>query len=155
MTRRNRWHARIEARITYLLSNWLEEQSEPRGEVLSGEAGCRLRRDPDTAVGVDVIYISPELAAQDADDTTMIDGAPVLAVEVLSPSDTLEEIDEKVDEYLQAGVALVWLVDPHDQTVLVYRPGAAPRLFTVADELTGEPHLPGFLVPVSRIFGRR
>jgi Uma2 family endonuclease len=154
MTMGNRWHSRIMIRIGQLLSNWVDQQPEPRGEVLGGEAGCRLRRNPDTNVGIDVAYISPQLAAQDPDDTTLIDGVPTLVVEILSPNDTQEEINEKVDEYLAAGVALVWLVDPHHRTVEVHRSGGEPELFNVRQELSAEPHLPGFRVPVAHIFSR-
>lgn len=154
VTKRNRWHSRIEAKITYLLMSWLEKQPEPRGEVLCGEAGCRLRRDPDTTVGIDVVYIPPEVAAREPGETTLIDGVPTLVVEILSPSDKEEEINEKVDEYLQAGVPLVWLVDPHFHTVHVHRPGAEPELFNVRQELAAEPHLPGFRIPVAALFAR-
>lgn len=152
MTIRNRWHSRAIARLSYLLQCWLDGQPPPRGAVLAGEAGCRLRRDPDTTVGIDVVYVGPELAAQEPSDTRLIDGVPILAVEVLSPSDTQEEIDEKLDSYLQAGVALVWVVDPHDRTVLIYQRGMAPILANETQELCGDPHLPGFRVPVRRIF---
>ena len=47
LTVRNRLHSRIMARVAQLLNNWLDSQAEPRGEVLCGEAGCRLRRDPE------------------------------------------------------------------------------------------------------------
>jgi Uma2 family endonuclease len=154
MTVGNRWHGRILARLAQLLGNWLDKQPEPRGEVLGGEAGCRLRRDPDTTIGVDVVYISAELAARESETTSPIDGVPILAVEILFPSDKEEEINEQVDGYLSAGVALVWVVDPHDHTVLVYRPGAEPELFNERQELSGEPHLPGFRVPVAQIFRR-
>src|SRR5437763_15693424 len=80
-TVRNRWHSRIMTRVAKFLDNWLDGQPEPRGSVLCGEAGVRLRRNPDTTVGVDVVYVSPELAAQQSDETTLIDGVPVLAVE--------------------------------------------------------------------------
>src|SRR3954451_18482035 len=53
MTKRNRRHSRIEASVAHLLKEWLERQPGPRGEVVSGEAGFRIRRDPDTTVGID------------------------------------------------------------------------------------------------------
>ena len=59
---------------------------------------------------------------------------------------------EKIRAYLDAGVALVWLVDPDFRTVIVYRPDAAPQMFNVQQELSGEPHLPGFRTAVARIF---
>src|SRR5271166_3504265 len=92
-------------RVAKFLDNWLDQQPEPRGAVLCGEAGCRLRRDPDTTVGIDVVYISAELAARESDETSLIDGVPVLVVEILSPGDTQEEVDEKIDGYLQAGIS--------------------------------------------------
>ena len=154
MTVRNRRHCRVLSRTDQLLGNWLDQRPEPRGEILSGEVGCRILRDPDTTLGIDLVYISAELAAQEPEHTTLIDGVPILAVEILSPSDTQEDINEKVDLLLKAGVALVWLIDPHDQTVLVYRPNEQPVLFNNTQELTGEPHLPGFQVPVAKIFSR-
>ncbi len=152
MTKRNRFHSKIMAVVSQILGNWLDEQPEPRGEILCGEAGVIIERDPDTAVGVDVVYVSPKLADQQNDDTTMIDGVPTLVVEILSPNETEKEINEKTDKYLAAGVPLVWIIDPHDRTILVLRPDAPPRLFNVQDELTAEPHLSGFRVAVSRIF---
>jgi Uma2 family endonuclease len=152
MTRRNRPHSGVTARVTYLLEAWRILQPKPRGEVLCGEAGFRIRRDPDTTVGIDVAYISAQLAANTPENVKLIDGPPVLAVEILSPSDKHEEITEKVQEYLNAGVALVWVIDPVLRTVTVCRPDAAPVLFNVHQELTAEPHLPGFRVAVAEIF---
>jgi Uma2 family endonuclease len=154
MTKRNRWHSRVEARIAQILLNWLDQQPEPRGAIHSGEAGVRIRRNPDTTFGIDVVYISAELASRDPAETTLIDGIPILAVEVLSPSETEEEINDKVGELLRGGVALVWLVDPHFETVQVFRPGAPSEMFNVQHELSADPHLPGFRVRVAQIFGR-
>jgi Uma2 family endonuclease len=153
VTRRNRRHSRATTRIAKLLEAWLERQPEPRGEVLTGEAGFRIRRNPDTTVGIDVAYISAETARANPEDTFLIEGVPVLAVEILSPSDTQEDILDKVDGYLDAGVALVWVVEPKYRTVSVYRPGVEPTLFNATQELTGEPHLPGFRAAVSDLFG--
>ncbi len=153
MTVRDRLHSRIMVRVSYFLEAWLEKQPEPRGAVLCGEAGCRLRRDPDTTVGIDVVYISAELVARESTETSLIDGVPVLVVEILSPNDTQEQVDEKIDGYLQAGVALVWVIDPHDRTVTIYRPSQEPELVNVRQELLGDPHLPGFHVPVAQLFG--
>ncbi len=154
MTKRNRFHSEVTARISQLLGNWLDSQPVPRGQVYDGEAGCILARDPDTTVGIDVVYISPELAAKQSDETTLIDGVPTLAVEVLSPNDTTEEITEKVETYLGAGVPLIWVVHPNFRTVTVHRPGEEPELFNVREELSGEPHLPGLRIRVESIFSR-
>jgi len=72
-------------------------------------------------------------------------------VEILSPSDTHEEIVEKIGEYLEAGT-VAWLVDPDFRNVTVYRPGKDGEFFNARQELLGEPYLPGFRVPVVRLF---
>lgn len=152
MTVRNRFHSETMSCVAAELLNWVRQQSPPRGRVLSGEAGVRLGGTPESTVGVDVAYVSPEVAARQGEETTLIDGAPVLAVEILSPNDTQEEIHEKLGEYLRAGVPVVWVIDPYDRTVRVYRPDARPQLFNEDQEIAGDPHLPGFRVPVARLF---
>ena len=64
MTKRNRFHSRTMARVTRFLDSWLDDQPEPRGQVLVGEAGVILGHDPDTTVGIDVTYISAEVMAE-------------------------------------------------------------------------------------------
>jgi len=152
MTRRNRRHSRVEILIGTALEKWLESRPEPRGEVVGGEAGFRLRRNPDSTVGIDVAYVSAEVAASQP-DALYFEGPPALAVEIFSPSDKQEEIDEKVALYLETGVAVVWVVNPRFKTVCVYRPGADPEMFNERLELTAEPHLPGFRVAVAKLFG--
>jgi Uma2 family endonuclease len=152
MTVRNRFHSRTMICVGTELELWRRQQSPPRGQVLGGEVGVRLRRDPDTTVGVDVVYVSADVIVRQTQETTLIEGAPVLAVEILLPKDTFREIHEKITEYQSAGVPLVWVIHPYDRTVTVYRPDAEPESFNVLQELSGEPHLPGFRVPVARLF---
>ncbi|MBY0526104.1 MAG: Uma2 family endonuclease [Gemmataceae bacterium] len=152
MTRRNKHHSGAEANIAAFLKIWLLQQPAPRGKIHSGEAGCILRRNPDTTVGIDVCYVSAETARQQSDETELIEGPPILAVEVLSPKDVLEEVEDKINEYLAAGVQLTWVVNPYRRTVTVYRPDTPPQFYNHSQELSGEPHLPGFTVPVAAIF---
>lgn len=152
MTRRNRRHTRTSTLLAHFLQDWLQRQPQPRGEVLTGDAAFRLARNPDSVVGIDLAYISAEVASQTPDNVSVIDGIPILTVEILSPSDKHEEIVEKIELYLQSGVQLVWVVDPDLRTVSVHRPDAAPALFNHLQELTAEPHLPGFCVPVAELF---
>ena len=152
VTMRNHWHAGIEATIAQHLKNWLDEQPEPRGKVVSGEAGFRLIQDPETYVGIDVAFASAEQLAATPPGSSYLEGPPVLAVEILSPSDTKERTDEKIAAYFAAGVAVIWLVDPTLKAVTVLRPDDEPELFNVRQELAAEPHLPGFRVAVSRLF---
>ena len=154
MTRRNRFHAALTSRISQLIGNWLDKQPEPRGEVYDGEVGVYLRRNPDSAAGIDVVYAPPGVVASQTDNTTMIDGIPTLVVEILSPSNTIEEVTEKTVDYLAAGVPLVWVVHPRFQTVTVYRPNQPPEMFNTTHTLNCDPHMPGFSVPVIRLFKR-
>lgn len=152
MTVRNRFHSKVESRTCFFLEGWRERQPEPRGHVFAGEAGVRLLRDPDTTVGIDVIYVSPEVAAKQTEQTTLIEGLPLLAVEILSPNDTVDEIHDKVNQFLAAGVALVWIIDPYDRTVTIYQPNALPTFVNEGQELIGDPVLPGFRVLVADLF---
>jgi Uma2 family endonuclease len=151
MTVRNRFHSRLVSRVSYFLERWNETQSEPRGEVAAGEVGCRLTRSPDSTVGVDVVYVTPEVARIDDPETTLYDGPPLLAVEILSPNDTQQEIHEKVQKYLDAGTRLVWVIDPAYPTITVHEAGKLPVLYNSDQEVTGGPHLPGLVVPVGRL----
>jgi len=152
-TLRNRHHSRTLVLVGHCLANCVEKLPEPRERLFCGHVGVRLQRAPDTTVGLDLAYVSTEVMSRQTDEMPLVDGVLMLAAEILSPSDTQEEIHEKIDEYLAVGVRLVWVLDPHDRTVTVYRPGARPELFNEGQELTGDPHLPGFRVPVARLFG--
>jgi Uma2 family endonuclease len=152
---RDRHHSRVLVRVCQSLANWLDQQPAPRGQGLAGEAGTRLQRDPDTTVGIDVLYISPEVLARQRENSPIIEGAPTLAVEILSPNDTFEVIHGKLSQFRRAGVPQVWVVHPYDKTVTVHRAGELPALFNVDQELSGDPHLPGLRVPVARLFERR
>jgi Uma2 family endonuclease len=152
MTIHNRHHARTTTKIARFLDDWLDGQPEPRGEILAGEAGFRLRGTKDSLVGIDLAFVSAALMAETDAMKLIYDGPPILAVEILSPSDKHQDIVEKVAVYLEAGV-IVWEVDPGFRRVSVHRPGQGSRTFNVGDELTTEPELPGFRVPVARLFG--
>jgi Uma2 family endonuclease len=77
---------------------------------------------------------------------------PDLAVEVVSPNDYAREVEEKVEEYLRAGVRLVWVVYPEIHTVQVYRADGTTARFRSQDELSGEDVLPGFRYRVGDLF---
>ncbi len=85
--------------------------------------------------------------------TGFLEGAPDLAVEVLSPSNTVEEIDDKIVEYFENGARLIWVINPRQQYILVYRSAQAPdRLLKSADTLSGEDVIPEFSLPVADLF---
>jgi Uma2 family endonuclease len=152
MTTRGPEHGLLTVNLGHALKRWLETQPPPRGRAFSGETRIRLRRDPQTIVGADVAYIGPELAATTPRNAKLIDGTPRLVVEIISPSDEAESFAEKIQEYLDAGVPIVWEVNPWYQTILVHRRGPKPALFNLDQQIDAEPELPGFRVPVAELF---
>ena len=122
-----------------------------RGIVCTNDSGVIVERDPDTVRGPDVSYFD------DVTDESEIvyeypEVPPVIAVEVLSPNDRVNDVACKVDEYLAFGVKQVWVVDPEMKNVAVHRPGQSMRLLKRDDELTGADDLPGFSCKVSDFF---
>jgi Uma2 family endonuclease len=79
---------------------------------------------------------------------------PDLAVEIVSPTDRLSDVSKKIAGYLQDGVRLVWLVEPDMQTVTIYTPGSKQLTrLSSEDILTGADLIPGFEMPVAKLFG--
>lgn len=149
----DRTHGRLLARFAYILMSWHHKNPHVRGEVVCGGAGFRLASNPATVVGADVAFVGGEIAGKISDETSLFDGPPLLAVEILSANDRSGMLYEKIDEYLHHGTKLVWLVNSHFATITVYSAGAEPVLFNRQQTITAEPHLPGFAVPVVKIFG--
>jgi len=135
---------RPHGRIVLRLGSLLLAHVSPRNLGEAGtEVGFVLARNPDTVRAPDVSFVSTaRLASAPADG--FFPGAPDLAVEVLSPEDRASEIQEKTREYLAAGSRLVWIVDPQTETVIAYRPSGDARIYSGADEVSGEDVLPGF-----------
>ncbi len=151
VTVRNRFHSRIVIRVGQVLANWMDLQPPPRGEVVGGEAGFLLMGTRESLVGIDVAVVPYELVASTDSDQKLYHGPPLLAVEVLSPNDTHEEIAEMVSSYIEAG-SVVWVIDPDLRTVTVYSPSGDVETLSIRRELSGDPYLPGFRVSVARLF---
>lgn len=83
---------------------------------------------------------------------SFLEGAPLLAVEIVSPGDTRQEVEEKTALYLAHEVAAVWIVRPEAQTVTIHAAQTAPCVFRINDTLRGEPVLNGFEMPVREVF---
>jgi len=82
-----------------------------------------------------------------------LEGAPDLVVEILSPSNTVEEIHNKLVEYFENGARLVWVIHPKENYVLVYQSAQSPdRLLKSTDSLDGEDIVPGFTLPIADLF---
>nr|BAL53811.1 hypothetical conserved protein [uncultured Planctomycetota bacterium] len=137
------------ATIVALLVKYIE--SSGLGRVSCNDPGLILGRNPDTVRAPDVVYYR-ENVSWEAIPRGLAERLPQLVVEVVSPTDRPNEVVRKVQQYLRAGIAMVWVVDPEDRTVGVYRGGREPQVLGEGEVLSGEEVLPGFSVAVAELF---
>jgi len=133
------------AEISYVL-----KQSK-LGRVGGSSLGCWMNngnlRSPD------VFFVSWKRFKELGQDMNgFLKGAPDLAVEILSPSNTVAAMKEKAVEYFESGSELVWIVNPEDRTVTLLRSDGSERALTVRDSLDGEDVIPRFSIVVSELF---
>lgn len=144
-------HGQVVATACMLLG--LHARQTGVGRVVGGEAGFILSRVPLTVVGADVAFISAGRWDNWSTPERFFDGAPDLAVEVLSPDDRPAEIAKKTEAYMNAGTTLLWWLDPKRRTVRVWTQGnPLPELLGPDDELGGGLVLPRFRCMVSELF---
>lgn len=143
-------HALAMGDLMYSLGQYIA--TTKLGELL-GPCSFKIESKPDTVLIPDVSFISRDRIPVPLPDTYM-DGPPDLAVEVLSDHDPLPPLEDKVRRYLKAGVRLVWIVDPGDESVTVFEPGGGPVTLRHGQLLDGDPVVPGFDIPVEQIFRR-
>jgi len=104
------------------------------GYIFGAETGFLIERDPDTVRAPDVAFVRLERVKHGLTER-FFEGAPDLAAEVLSPTDSASEVHEKAEQWLRAGCSEVWLIDPRRKS---------------ASRCT--PLLPDFLLPVDSLF---
>ena len=114
------------------------------GHVFAAETGFLLRRDPDTVRAPDVAFISSVRMRSDEIPDSFIEVVPDLVVEVVSPGDIRREVEEKVKDWLTAGVRIVWLIYPITRTATAYRSLDDVIQLSENDSLEGEDVVPGF-----------
>lgn len=141
-------HARRQANIIRYL---LEAEDRGLGEV-RGEVNIILRRDPDRVVAPDAAFILAKSLPPKRSKEGFLETIPEIVVEVRSKNDTTPEVLAKVAEYQAAGVLLVWVLDHDAKAVSEHRPNQPVKPYTAADQLSAPDLLPGFAVPVERLF---
>ncbi|MGH7556403.1 MAG: Uma2 family endonuclease [Gemmatimonadota bacterium] len=141
-------HGGIAAQIASCLNPFVRRHA--LGKVVGAETGFVLFDDPPTVRAPDVAFVARERLP--TDPRRFARRAPDLAVEIVSPSNTLPEIQAKVFDYLNAGTRLVWVVEPRGRTVTVYRSRDEIRILTLGQEVEGSEVLPGFRIEVSEFF---
>jgi Uma2 family endonuclease len=144
-------HNRVIRRIQLLIEWYLAKH--PVGELFFPDTPFVLSRpgEPATLRGPDLAFLSMERAAG-IDPDRKIEGAPDLAIEVVSPSDRGTDLLEKTTQYLKAGGTAVWIVYPEEREVRVFEASGAIRILRNSDILEAPNLLPGFSTPVDRFF---
>lgn len=150
MTPAGRKHGRIAMNVSTPLDQHV--RSRGLGEVYAAETGFRLARDPDTVRAPDVSFVRTARLGAGGDENAFFDGAPDLALEVVSPSDRYAGVLEKVRDYLDAGTSCAIVVDPSSRTVTVYRSRSDVTVLGDGDTLKVDDVVPGWTLPVREIF---
>ena len=122
------------------------------GKVYAAETGFKLESNPDHVRAPDAAFVRRQRADGARDEQGFFPGAPDLAIEVISPSDLYTEVDEKVADWLDAGVFAVILVDPRRRVVKVHRSMTDVVVLNETDVLEVEDIVPGWQMPVGEIF---
>lgn len=143
-------HGRIAMRLAIPLGKFIADNN--LGAVYAAETGFKLKTDPDTVRAPDVSFIRQERVEEIGETEGYWPGAPDLAVEVNSPGDRVGEVEEKVQEWLNAGARLVWVVSPKLRAITVYRSLTDISTLTEKDTLDGGEVVPGFQFPVAELF---
>jgi Uma2 family endonuclease len=143
-------HGAIRARLSFKLGGFVEEHD--LGETFGAETGFLLERDPDSVLGPDVAFVSHERLAAVETFEKYFSFAPDLAVEVLSPGNTVREINEKINMYFAAGARAVWVFNPKKKTAAVYSSPSKFQTLSEQETLEGGEVLPGFRLELSRLF---
>ena len=146
-------HSVIEANISTELRNFVKDKN--LGRVTGSSAEYRFMEQlADKKVGrqPDIAFVRRERLP--VRFRSYPDIAPDLVVEIVSPSDKLYETEAKIQAYQQAGVSLIWLVNPFSRTVDVFRlnEGVKSQRFVEGEELDGAEVLPGFKLAIGTIF---
>jgi Uma2 family endonuclease len=143
-------------RLVSLIAHRIEEHVKKHGggEVAAGDVGVvlNLSYDPERVRGADVAFLSAERIAQRKPTEKFYSGAPDLAVEVVSPSESSANLQQKVRDYLEAGARLVWVIAPQAKTATVYRTDGTARFLKECDSLEGQDVLPGLTIPLEELF---
>jgi Uma2 family endonuclease len=143
-------HGRVAANIGILLG--VHARQTGGGMTVAAETGFLLARAPDTVRAPDAAFISKERADQAGRTVKYFPGAPDLAVEVVSPSDTFHEVQEKALDWLAAGATAVLVIDSAKQTATVYRGKSDLHVYSADEIVDLGDAVPGFAVKVAELF---
>jgi Uma2 family endonuclease len=111
-----------------------------------------IPRDRERMRGPDVAYVSREKVDAHPDPERLFRCVPDLAIEIDLTSKKKPHGQQRIVDYLEAGVRLVWAIDPHSRTAVAYRPDGSARLVRTDEALEGEDVVPGFRLVLRELF---
>jgi Uma2 family endonuclease len=121
--------------------------------VYTAEPGFLLKAEPEPTVrSPDIAFVRKDRIPKEEEQEGFWTLAPDLVVEIISPSETAETIQEKVWDYLLAGTGLIWLVYPKLKMVVEYHSDRQIRQLGIEDHLEGGEIIPGFRHPMKKLF---
>lgn len=150
MTPAGALHGRVVMALGVLLHVYASQHK--LGQVFAAETGFKIHVDPDTVRAPDIAFVAQERIPPTGVPSGYWELAPDLVVEVVSPNDSAADVQDKIEEWLNAGVRRVWVVYPDTQTIHVYRSLKEVNVLKSGDRLDGEDLLPGFSCAVEEIF---
>lgn len=142
------WHGKVAAQLTWLLGDFVYPHG--RGMLFGQDTGFRIATDPDTVRAPDVAFVSRERAAA-IERSGYPALAPDLVVEIVSPADRPGELLNRVGDWLNAGVGVVWVIDPTREVAQLHRADGSMELVPANGTLVGEGALEGFSCPLARV----
>ncbi len=149
LSRPNQVHGTVATNFAFELKLYARRMR--KGNVVGNDSGVILEEDPDTVVGPDVAYFIETSKYGDIPNGWAVT-PPLLAVEVLSPTDRPGRTNAKVRDYLDNGVRLVWVIDCDEKNVSIYRADKPIEVVAEMSEITGGDELPEFRCPVRNFF---
>lgn len=143
-------HGKLAAKVAAALFNYVKANN--LGKVYAAGTGFLIGADPDHVRAPDAAFVRRERVDAVGEVAGFWPGAPDLAVEVISPGDRYTEVEEKVDDWLAAGAAMVVLVNPRNRTATVRRPSQDPVILMENDTIDGGEVIPGWRMAVGELF---
>lgn len=143
-------HGEVEVNISSALREAGKKQG--RCSVSGGESGVLLWRNPDRVVGADIVFLSEASLPRKLTKEGYLETIPDLVVEVVSKNDTRPYVQRKVDDYLLAGVRVVWMADPDARTLTEYRHDAEPRVYVETEIVSLPDLLPNLQLSLKEVF---
>jgi Uma2 family endonuclease len=134
----------VAARIIVSLGSHVKERK--LGTIYASETGFRISRNPDTVRAPDAAFVRADRTVNSA---SFFEGAPDVAIEVVSPNDSYTEVDEKTAQWLRAGARVVVIIDPRSRRVNVHRTSGATH---ATDGIEIEDVIPGWRMSLAEIF---